>query len=145
MKIGDLFEYAILGSGDLLMAVSLIGKVEDYLHHPYVKKIFNSPGFLTKIFQFESACQSNHLKLSYISGKIFHKWHGSRKDRKYMVRYNIFLNHTYNPNIDLVKNSDGILSLSEYAYGILNEEFYRYFVGRNEDNRDINAVHRLVQ
>jgi hypothetical protein len=34
VKIGGLFEYAILGSGDLLMAVSLIGKVDDYLEHP---------------------------------------------------------------------------------------------------------------
>ena len=76
---------------------------------------------------YEARIISNDLKLSFIHGFILHNWHGSPKDRQYVDRWNIFFKHGFNPSLDLVRNSNGLLNLSAYGRRMEND-VYKYFM-----------------
>jgi len=124
-KIGQLYDLAILGSGDFLMSLSLISNGNFGLP----PKISN--GFLLTLAMFEN--NSNKLRTGYIPGIINHYYHGSRENRKYGERWEYLTDHEFDPILHL-RYIDGILQPNDLFPEGLREKILEYFKDRNEDN-----------
>lgn len=124
-KMGGLVEIAILGSGDNIMAYSLINKV--------LKSINNNSSDDYKNILLDFQNKVMHFRLGYVPGVIKHYFHGSKKNRKYTERWLILVNHNYSPSLHVKKNKDGILIPTKVCPAEMLNEIYTYFKERNED------------
>jgi len=101
---GGLFDIAGMGSADHHMALGLLGEIER-----------SSPGEA-------SAAYKAHLKrwegraqrfvngrIGALDGVIEHRFHGSKAKRGYIDRWKIFIDHNFDPDTDLIRNSHGII------------------------------------
>ena len=125
--VGGLFEVGGMGSGDHHMALSLVGgayasmpggTVESYRRH---------------VKRWEARARHHiNRNIGYVSGIIEHLFHGRKADRGYQSRWDMFLDHGFDPDEDLKRNSFGVL---EWAGNKpeLRREFDRYLQSRNED------------
>ncbi len=126
-KMGGLFDLGILGSGDNHMALAFIGKSEFSLS-PTMSKGYNDA-----VKEYECKILDNNLKLGYVPGIIKHYFHGSKKNRKYMERRLILIQHEFDPLIHLMKDETGLLlPTPECPQNLLND-IKQYFEERNED------------
>jgi hypothetical protein len=125
-RLGGLFEVGILGSGDNIMCLSLLGNGEKAI-------LQNSDeGYKAAIRRFQDKAQG--MAFGYVPGVIRHYYHGSKQNRKYMDRWKILLNHAYNPDTYLTKNRDGILVPNwDHCPFSLLLDIYEYFAARKED------------
>jgi hypothetical protein len=125
-KIGGIYELGILGSGDNIMALSLINKVENVLNYNYHEDYKNS------ILEFQGNIKK--LRLGYVPGVIRHHYHGSKLNRKYTERWQILINHQYSPNNYLTYDSKGVLITNENFSKEFKEDILNYFKERKEDD-----------
>lgn len=125
-KLGGLLDCAILGSGDRHMALSLIGKAE-YSYHGGVHN-----GYKEKVKEFEQKCHG--LLYDYTPGTILHHFHGSLKDRRYVDRWLILVNHKYDPLTDIYYEKNGLIKFTSSGKR-LQTDIRDYFLGRNEDGK----------
>ena len=124
--MGGLYENAILGSGDQIMMLSLLGQVDKALnptnHEAYKKD--------ARLFQ-ERVKQ---LRFSYVPGVIRHYYHGTKANRRYRERWQILVEHQYHPQEHLKKEVNGLLVPSESCPPQLLQDILQYFKDRNEDD-----------
>jgi hypothetical protein len=121
-NIGGLYDKGILGSGDSIMALSFINKVE-YMHN-----LNYNPEYNKSMTEFQKKAKT--LRLGYVPGVILHYYHGTKQNRKYTERWNILIKHKYSPQQMYYQN--GILKAElsdEFKKDILN-----YFYERKEDD-----------
>lgn len=123
-----LIDYAILGSGDHHMALGLISKIE--CSHP--KNIH--PGYKKLLREFEKRVRS--LKLGYVMGTIMHYWHGDLKLRRYKERWQILVDHKFNPLEDLYRDPMNLWQFTDRGRR-LEPDIRDYFAGRQEDDKTI--------
>jgi len=124
-KIGGLFEKAILGSGDNIMALSFIQKAEYSINEFYTEE------YRREIALFEN--KTKLLRIGYVPGMIRHYYHGSKKNRNYGNRWKLLVDNEFSPNKHLDKNQDGILvPTSDFPKQLLTD-IINYFKDRNED------------
>jgi hypothetical protein len=88
-KMGGLYEYGILGSSDNIMALALIGKAIKGLDGN------STSGYKQSVKDFEERVKN--FRLGYVPCVIRHHFHGSKKNRKYRERWQILVNHNYDP------------------------------------------------
>lgn len=124
-QVDGLIDWAILGSADRHMALSLIGK-----------SLFSAPGnihpnYKALLLQFEAACKD--LTLGYIQGTILHLWHGRLEDRKYRERWEILTKNSFDPMADIKNTKSGILALTNLGKR-LEDKLIEYFIERREDS-----------
>jgi hypothetical protein len=124
-KINGLYEYAILGSGDHVMAKALVGKGSTAINPASHKDYFKS----IEIFEEKAKL----LRLGYVPGVIRHHWHGSKVNRKYMERWEILIKHDYSPAIHLTKDAVGLLIPTSQCPSGLLADIVQYGKDRNED------------
>jgi hypothetical protein len=124
-RMGGLFEYSILGSGDHNMSFSFIGQPDKSLNPDTTNAYKES----LRLFQKRAA----QLRLGYVPGVIRHHFHGSKKNRKYHERWQILVENMYNPFIHITKNRDGLLVPTELCPQKMLDEILAYFAERNED------------
>jgi hypothetical protein len=124
-KIGNLYDYSILGSGDNNMALSFIGKGLNSLNEN------TTDGYKKSLIDFQNKC--NNLRLGYVPGIIKHYFHGSKKNRKYSERWKILINNNYDPFIHVHKNNDGLLIPTKDCPKELLDNILNYFKERDED------------
>ena len=124
-RTGGLYELSILGSGDHNMCFCYIGKGEKSVHGDTTAKYKQS------VKDYET--MAKRLRLGYVPGVIRHHFHGSKKNRKYSERWQILVQHQYNPAIHVTRNADGLLvPTAACPQGIL-DDIKLYFLERNED------------
>ena len=123
-RIGGLYQYAILGSGDNIMMWSLIKNV-----HKVIDKN-NTPGYLSSIFKFQEKMYG--LRFGYVPGVIRHFFHGKKINRNYINRSQILIKHNYEPEKH-IKLVNGILTPTQDCPVELLEDIMSYFKERNED------------
>lgn len=117
----SLLDWAILGSGDRHMAMAWIGRVLD-----------SCPGnihmsYKVMLMEYQYKCQN--FKVSYVPGTILHHWHGRFEDRKYKERWNVLVQHAFNPIDDIT------MSLRLTPSGKrMEKDLKDYFEGRREDS-----------
>jgi hypothetical protein len=124
-KMGGLYQLAILGSGDNIMALSFIRNGLRALHPK------SSESYKKSVLDFQTSVKD--LKLGYVPGVILHHFHGSKKNRKYMDRWKILVNHNYEPSRDLTVLPNGVLCPTKSCPKKMLAEIMTYFHERNED------------
>ena len=124
-KIGGLYESAILGSGDNIMALSLIQKAKYAMNDDYSEEYKNS------IYEFEK--KTKLLRIGYVPGVIRHYYHGSKKNRNYGNRWKILVDYNYTPNLHIKKDENGLLIPTSECPRELLTEILGYFKSRNDD------------
>jgi len=124
-KIGGLYETAILGSGDNIMALSFIQKAKYAMNESYSKEYQKS------VFEFERKTKS--LRIGYVPGVIRHYYHGSKKNRNYGNRWKLLVDCDYNPYSYVEKDANGILRPSQICPKELIVGILDYFKSRNDD------------
>ena len=125
-RIGGLYEYGILGSGDYIMALSIINNG--------LKGItsLSTDEYKNTILEFQRKMKT--LRLGYVPGVIRHFYHGKKSDRKYTERWQILADNDYAPNRHITRNADGLLIPSAKCPQELLVKIKEYFYQRNEDN-----------
>lgn len=130
-RMGGLYEYSILGSGDHNMSFSFIGQPDKSLNEDTTNAYKES----LRLFQKRAA----QLRLGYVPGIIRHHFHGSKKNRKYHERWQILVENAYNPFIHITKNRDGLLVPTELCPQKMLDKILAYFAERNEDEGYLDA------
>ena len=124
-RIGGLYDKGILGSGDNIIALSLINKVSHTLNVDYHE------GYKESILEFQK--KTKGLRLGYVPGVIRHFFHGSKKNRKYTERWNILIQHAFSPLTHVKYDTKGILVPTEEFSSDFENDILNYFKERNED------------
>lgn len=124
-KMGGLYEKAILGSGDNVMALSLIKKGLKGINE------LSTDDYKQSVLEFQERVKN--LRLGYVPGVIRHYFHGSKKYRKYGERWQILLRHNFSPSLHLMNNQYGVLEPTKDCPIKLLDEIMDYFKQRNED------------
>ena len=124
-KINGLYDKAILGSGDSIIAMSLINKCNT-INNPYYDKDYNNSML---IYQ-KSASK---LRLGYTPGIIRHYYHGSKINRKYTERWKILMKYNYSPLTHINYDCSGIIIPTNTFSKEFKDEIYNYFKERKED------------
>ena len=124
-KLGGLYQYSILGSGDHNMMMSLIQKAELSVHSKA------SQGYKQSVLDYQTNCAG--LRLGYTPGVIRHYFHGSKKNRKYVERWGTLVENQYDPKIHVKLDENGLIIPTEQCPQKLLKDIMSYFCERNED------------
>ena len=125
-KLGGLYDKGVLGSGDSIMALSLIKKSKSMNNNNYHDDYNNS--------MLEYQKNASNLRLGYTPGVIRHYYHGSKQNRQYTERWKILMNHKFSPITHLKYDDKGILIPTEEFSEEFKEDIMNYFRERKEDN-----------
>jgi len=124
-KMGGLPDWAILGSGDRHLAMSLAGLGQT-----------SCPGTIHENYKMMLKLYERGLKnfkVSWVDGTIIHYWHGSFTDRKYRERWDILVQNSFDPFEDIGYTDEGLVQLT--SKGRRFEKYLDdYFMGRREDS-----------
>ena len=124
-KMGGLPDWAILGSGDRHLAMSLAGLGQT-----------SCPGTIHENYKIMLKLYERGLKnfkVSWVDGTIIHYWHGSFTDRKYRERWDILVQNSFDPFEDIGYTDEGLVQLT--SKGRRFEKYLDdYFMGRREDS-----------
>src|ERR1043166_1288871 len=108
-KLGGLIDYSILGAGDWYMAHGLVGSMGAVASQistaPYIKKLFYWQTLAERWIKRD---------VGYVSGLVYHDFHGPKTKRKYTSRSEILIRNKYNPDIDIKYDAFGQLQLETW-------------------------------
>jgi hypothetical protein len=125
--MGGLYDRAILGSGDNIMMMALIGHVDRAINRE------STGAYQASVVAFQD--RGAALRFGYVPGVIRHFYHGSKKNRRYADRWQILVRWGYDPDT-MVKYDEetGVLVPvpGVFPEGLL-EDILGYFGERNED------------
>ena len=124
-RIGGLYEYAILGSGDNIMSLSIVSNGLKGINEG------STDGYKKTIEDFQYKMKT--LRLGYVPGVIRHYYHGSKKNRGYNDRWKILLENDYNPYHHIKHNKNGLLIPTDDCPKDILTKITTYFYDRNED------------
>jgi hypothetical protein len=124
-KINGLYDKAILGSGDSIIAMSLINKCSSINNVNYHKDYNNSMLLYQKL--------ASKLRLGYTPGIIRHYYHGSKINRRYTERWKILMKFNFSPLTHITYDSNGIIIPSNTFSKEFKDEIFNYFKERKED------------
>jgi len=125
-KMGGIYDLAVLGSGDNVMAMSYIQNVMKSATQQYTDSYFDS------ILKVQDRVKG--LRIGYVPGVIRHHFHGSKINRKYRERWEILIKHKYDPYLHVKKNKEGVLVPTEHCPPEFLEDIMNYFRDRKEDD-----------
>lgn len=129
-ELGGLIDWSVLGSADHMMALAMIGKVEKAVPTNM------NPNYLkhAKIWQ-ERAHEHVRGDIGFVTGTILHHWHGRKRDRRYVERWEILRRHNFDPERDIRKDHQGLVHLTRPGER-MRDDLRTYFRQRNEDSID---------
>ena len=126
-RIGGLFELGGMGSGDHHMALGMVGQPEASLPSGVTQSYRNA----VNAWASRAASEING-KLGVVHGTIEHPFHGRKSDRGYESRWDMFLQHGFDPLVDLKRNLHGVVEFAGNKPA-LERAFDRYLRSRAED------------
>ncbi len=128
-QAGGLMDFPILGSADHHMAWAMVGEV-----HKSVHGMMSEP-FKRRCTEWQRrAYMLTKGNVGFVKGRIEHHFHGSKKNRQYRERWQLFIDHRFNPDSDLMYDQQGLLML--IGKPGLEQDIMRYMRHRNEDSID---------
>ena len=128
--LGGLFDVAVVGEADYIMAKSLVGEGLGVLY-PGV-----SPGYRKAVIDWQARAQTLRANLGYVPGTVLHHWHGRKAGRKYWDRCKILTDSAFDPSTDLKRDWQGLYQLVDHGEPrsiLLRDAIRAYFRARNED------------
>ena len=123
-------DFSILGANDHHMARALLGDVDNSVNRKM------SLAFKTELRRWQARAQALKRNVGYVPGTLFHHWHGPKKNRRYLDRWKILVEHQFDPNTDIHRDAQGLYQLSGNKIGLRND-LRKYFRQRNEDSVDV--------
>ncbi len=132
--LGGLFDVAVVGEADYIMAKALVGEGLDVLY-PGV-----SPGYRKAVSDWQRQALKLRSDLGYVPGTVLHHWHGRKASRQYWDRCKILTDTKFDPTVDLKRDWQGLYQLVDHdeARSILLRDAIRaYFRSRNEDGNEL--------
>ncbi len=128
--IDPLIDWSIIGSADWQMACNFIGQ-SSYAFHGDMQASFS---MRNAIFA-KKALAYGGKDLSFIPGLLQHEWHGAKKARNYVGRWQMLIDNKYDPDFDINYRSDGLLQWTGHNKP-LQLAYRDYSRARNEDSID---------
>jgi hypothetical protein len=132
--VGGLIDFSILGAGDWYMAHGLLGTLEtarsEYAYGPYMRKLLQWQ---------DRALRWIKKDVGYVSGTVYHDFHGRKALRFYGSRGKILRDNKYDPEIDIKYDAQGVLQLETWddRQIKLRDQIRGYMAMRNEDSIDL--------
>jgi len=89
--------------------------------------------YMRRASEFQRLCDM-HIQgnLGYTDGSIRHYWHGSKKKRYYVERWDILVQNNFNPDLDIATDQWGVPFLTG-TKPKLRDDIRKYFRARDED------------
>ncbi len=131
LKINGLFDKAILGASDRLMAYAFVGKIEDSL------PANSSETYRDELYRWGKLVDQHVAKrVGFVNGTIRHFWHGSRNDRQYVHREKILQSAPvpYDPTKMLFYDENKLIRFRPESKQFFFNSIKNYFNNRREDN-----------
>ena len=126
-EVEGLLDFAILGSADHHMAWAMIGQVEHSVHGN------SSEGFKRRCLDWQRKAQrACNSEVGFVPGRIEHHFHGSKQRRFYRERWEIIIEHGFDPDTDLRRDANGLYYL--HSKPALEAAIRKYNRSRNEDS-----------
>ncbi len=128
--LGGLFDVAVVGEADYIMAKALVGEGTDALY-PGV-----SPGYCKAVEDWQARALRLRGDLGYVPGTVLHHWHGRKASRQYWDRCRILQESGFDPAVDLKRDWQGLYQLVDHGERrsiVLRDSIRAYFRSRNED------------
>ena len=132
--LGGLFDVAVVGEADYIMAKAIVGEAPDVLY-PGV-----SPGYRKAVLDWQDRAQHLRINLGYVPGTVLHHWHGKKANRKYWDRCKILTDSQFDPSTDLKRDWQGLHQLVDGGTPrsiLLRDAIRSYFRSRNEDSIEL--------
>ena len=122
-----LYASNIIGGGDQVFAHALCG-----LWHQYVDQL--SPPALQEDYHRWQVGIWHEVRgqLGCVSGDVYHLYHGTRENRRYVERRQILIDARFDPATDLSTDENGLLQWASDKPD-LHQQVRDYFSSRNED------------
>jgi hypothetical protein len=121
-----IYDKNIVGSGDTFLVDCYLGSWDI---HGYAIKFTDA--MKKDMSLWKNDLDKKNVSLDYLPIDVYHLFHGSMKNRKYMDRHETILKNNYDPVGD-IKLIDGVFEWNSDKYS-MHEDVKGYFFGRNED------------
>ncbi len=126
---GGLPDFCILGSADHHSAWAAIGDTKGTIHGKMAASYFR------RIREWQmAAMRVTHGHVGFVPGRIEHSWHGSKASRQYRERWQILIDHGFDPDVHLMHDEQGLIKI--IGNHALDNAIHQYNVSRNEDSLD---------
>ncbi len=125
-RLGGLFDQGMLGSGDSVMALAFVGKVQNMCDKRY------SPDYIKSMLDYQK--KGRTLRLGYVPGVIKHYFHGSKANRRYTERWLILMKHQFSPQKHITKDANGVICPLAACPPQFLHDVVKYFQERKEDD-----------
>lgn len=123
-----LLEVGVLGAGDHHMAGAMIGKahltVPRGVHKNYRRRVLAWQDRAREVVNGE---------FGFVAGSILHHFHGAKANRRYVSRWEILVQHEFDPEEDAYVNSRGVVELADRKPA-MRDAIKHYFRQRDEDS-----------
>lgn len=126
-QVGGLADFCILGSADHHMAWAMVGQVDSSIHRKM------APSFFRRLHEWQQrAMRITHGDVGFTVGRIEHNFHGPKGRRYYRERWQILVDHGFDPDADLMRDAQGC----HYIVGKpgLEAAIRKYNRSRHEDS-----------
>ncbi len=132
--LGGLFDVAVVGESDYMMAKSLVGEVEDMIY-PGV-----SPAYRKAALDWQTRAVGLRKNLGFVQGMLIHGWHGRKVLRNYWDRCRVLVETKFDPTTDLKRDWQGLYQLADDGTPrsiMLRDSIRAYFRSRREDGTEL--------
>lgn len=125
---GKVIDWCILGAGDHHMAWAFVGDIWKGVHGEMGSE------YMRKAREFQELCDK-YIKsnVGYVEGTIRHYWHGPKKKRYYVERWDILVKNRFNPDLDFATDKWGVPFLTGNKPK-LRDGIRKYLRARDEDS-----------
>jgi hypothetical protein len=125
--LGGLVDFSPCGANDHHMARAFIGDILDSVHPA-------SPApFRSSLRTWGERAETLKPKIGFVPGLITHFWHGPKKNRRYLDRWQIINDNHFDPALDLKRDAQGLYQLTGRNKKLV-ADLMAYFRQRNEDS-----------
>lgn len=130
--IGGLLDFAALGSADHHMAMAFLGRIHETV------KVDMNPAYHHALGAWQKQAQRFvGERIGYLPGTIEHQFHGMKKHRNYLQRWDVLRKHKFDPRTDLTYNLHGVIELTDDKPK-LRHDMEIYFSQRCEDSTTLS-------
>lgn len=126
-EVEGLLDIAILGSGDSHMAWAATGQVDKSMHSEM------GEGFKRRCRDWQrKAKRACNGEVGFVPGRLEHHFHGPKSRRFYRERWEILVDHHYDPDHDLRRDEQGLYHI--VGKPALEQAIRKYNRSRDEDS-----------
>jgi hypothetical protein len=135
--MGGLYDTAILGSADWIMAYGMVGLADGLEFIPECAPYYQS------VKRWQQGALALKADIGYLDNTITHYWHGAKANRFYRTREQILVENAFDPYMDLRRDAQGLWQLTGDKPK-LRDDLRHYFRARNEMDQNLGEGSKLL-